>query len=410
MKLGAKDVEKRIRTKLNRSITSKSDNINGYMMFGENNDYPQIIEMIIQGSISAKAVSDIYAKFLTGSGFTDKTINDTVIGSDERGKNITCLSLLRDCARSLSKNNGCYVHRNNDLNGVTGNAKLIPFKNCRFSKPDDAGFIAKIGVHPNWTKDGDLNTVKLFKAEDIQWYPIFNSNIKAIESQVVAAGGIEKTKGQIYFLFLDNEFIYPLSPFDPVYLDCDTENELAKFKNNTTRNGMLQKVVLRLVEPTDDQDKKDLEAEITDWVGVDGKTSLVIYDELDPVTGDIKKSGAFAVDSIPTNINDKLFENWQEGISNNIRKANKAIPKMFLDFDSGNFSGASGESIKQAVSFYNIMTQDDRAAISEMFKDIFQTHEKLKNITDWSIDPLNIQSDATTIVNAGKPAINQTNQ
>ena len=62
MKFKRVEVEKRAIIKANRTV--KTDETNGIMTFGLENDYPQIIERIILGSTTAKAVAGIYAKFL----------------------------------------------------------------------------------------------------------------------------------------------------------------------------------------------------------------------------------------------------------------------------------------------------------------------------------------------------------
>lgn len=384
MRLKYSDTEKRIIVKLDKSI--KADNLNGFMKFGEKNDYPQTMENIINGSISAKSIADIYAKFLVGNGF-EADINNIVVGKDVNSKEITVRKLLRMVAGSLSYNNGSYLHLNLDLEMNIVNVKFIPFKWCRFAKLDQRGYTAKIGVHEHW----GIGNQKLNK-QDIVWYNLFTRNKQSFTDQVKSAGDIKKYKGQVYFLFLDNHYLYPLSPFDAVYLDCDTEQQVAVFKNNMTRNGMLKKSIARVAKTTDPQEREQLETDIKNWLGADGNSILMLEDDIDQQTGEIKKSGAFAVDSIESNIDDQLFGGWQQDLTNNIRKANKALPSVLIDYDESKLGTTSGEGIIQAVNFYNAMTKDDRESISEMFKEIFSNfkNDVLKNNQNWNIKPLSL--------------------
>lgn len=393
MRLIKNELDKRIIIKLNKAITA--DGVNGIMTFGEKNDYPQIIERIINSSVTSKSVAGIYSRFLIGQGFKNKEINEIVVGSDNKGKDITLLSMLRQVAISISFNNGFYIHNNFSLNREIVNTKLIPFKFCRFAKVDDKGYTAKIGVYDNWEADKE----KRFKKENITWFNIFNLEKKSFASQIKKAGTINKYKGQIYFDFLDNQFLYPLSPFDVVYLDSDTEFQIQLFKNRQIRNGFFDKTVFRVETPDNDEAKEELTNGIRNFIGPDGDSVLILEDEIDE-NGEIKKTGAFAIDKIENNVDDKLFENWEKGLVNNIRKSVKAIPAILIDYEESKLGTTSGEAIIQATNFYNAMTQDDRAFISEAIKNIYSNFKNpvLKNNIDWNIEPLNLYGNATTAI------------
>jgi len=125
-------------------------------------------------------------------------------------------------------------------------------------------------------------------------------------------------------------------------------------------------------------------------MGSNGDNCLIIREDIDPTTGKLESGRDLIADKISTTINDKLFESWESGLVNNLRKANKAVPKILIDYETSNLGTTSGEAIMQAVNFYNAITEDDRAAISQMFKEIFSKfdNEILANNQDWSIKPL----------------------
>jgi len=397
MKLLKIEVEKRLPVRLDKSIRSDGNEL-GSMTFGDNNDYPQLIERLINGSATAKAASNIYAKFLTGMGFVNKDINNISVGKDEKGKDIKLLRILRETCKSISNNNGAYIHCNIKRDIKIKNTKTIPFKFCRFQKIDDTGYTSKIGVYENWDKDADISTRKKFNKNDIVWINVFNLDKRVVIDQVNNVKGLSKYKGQINFLFMDNDYLYPLSPIDQVYLDCDTEQQIQVYKNRTIRDGFFDKVVFRVQPPDDKIEKEEFINKIKSFIGPDGDTVLVLEDEIDEETKDVKQVGAFKIDKIEANINDKLFENWERSISNNIRKAYKALPALLIDYEEGKLSTTSGESIIQATNYYNQITKDDRASISEFFKEIYSKfdNEILANNTNWDIEPLNLYDNGTT--------------
>ena len=392
MRLVKYDIDKNLCIKLDKSI--QKDDSKGIMSFGEKNDYPEIIERIINNSVTAKAAARIYAKFLTGDGFVNENLNKIIIAKDNRGKKITLRSLLSQAANSISYFNGVYFHCNLNLNREIGSVKVVPFKHCRFEKLDDTGYTAKIAMYDNWQKDKGIS----FDTNKVIFYNVFNLEEKAFAEQIKKAGGdIKKYKGQIYFHFFDNQYIYPLSPFDQVYMDCDTEYQVQLFKNRTIRNGMFDKTVFRIDPPDNETEKNDLVDGIKSFMGPDGDSVIVLEDEIDPETNQIKKTGAFVIDKIDANVNPRLFENWEKGLANNIRKAMSDIPAILIDYEESKLGTTSGEAIEQATNFYNQMTQDDRNQLTEIFTEIFSNsaNGSLKN-ANFEIKKLDLYDGTST--------------
>jgi len=384
------EIDARVVIKPDSSI--KFDGVNGVMLFGADNDYPQMMELGINGSSSAKAAANVYSKFLGGEGFVNENINEIVVGKDQRGKDITARDLLRQICASVSKNQGFYVHRNVNKKGETGTVHLKPFKNCRFSTPDGRGYSAKILVHDNWGKDKDLGK---FKKEDVVSYGVFSNDINVISAQYQ---GDDNFKGQIYFQFLDNEYFYPLNTFDECYLDVDSDQQLALYKNRQLRNSFFEKILAR-VQPgitTTDENGNEIENggvadDLIGFLGADAETVMVIEDDINPDTNEFYKN-SFQLENIKGNADPKLFDGFESSIPNNIRKAVNNLPNLLVEISDGIFSGQSGEAIKQATAFYNAMTDDDRALISKSFGEIFETSSipELRDNKDWSIQPLTL--------------------
>lgn len=398
MRIAKSQTDDRAKITLSKAI-APSDATGGIMLYGEKNDYPQIIERLILGSPTATSVANIYSKFLCGNGFkatyldngVEKSINDIVVGTDYRGKKIKVIDILRASAKSASCFGGAIIHVNKEVDNMVKSCTPIPFKYFRFNKVDDNGYCSQIITNPFW---GERN----FKKEDSKIYDLYTTDKKAFFNQVNKAG-FDKYKGQVAFEFWDNSYLYPLSPFDPVYLDLDTEQQISIFKNNEIRNGFMGTTILRIADPGSEEEEAKIVAKITNSTGADGNRVLLFVDKLNEETNELQ-SGAFKSETITTPINDKLFESWEGSISNNIRKAAKGMPALLIDYEQGKLSGTSGEAIIQATDLFNKLTQDDRSLLSEFLQSILSQHvnENLQAVTDWTIEPLKLVDNGSTTI------------
>ena len=404
MKLTNKDVTKRAEIKLNKSMSSAG----GVMMFGKDNDYSNVIERIIAGSVTATAVKGVNSKFLVGNGFTNG-LNDKVISTTSRGKEVTILDLLRQVSDSVAANEGLYIHNRVNLFGKTRDQQLFQFKTCKFTAVDDVNYTNSIVVNQEF---GEAE----FKKKNNVTYPVFNSDLKVIRSQFLEYSknkkGFENTEefqngfpGQIYFHFFDNRYLYPLSPFDPVYLDGDTEAEVSLYKNRELRNGFMARTIVTVNEFTDEKDRQEFVKMIEGAEGADGTRLILVEAEYDEVTGEIKKAAAIKVDKIESTLDPDLFNNIEKSLSNNIRK-NSKIPAILIDYEEGKLSTASGEAFVQAISYYNGMTRDDRAQLSRVFTEIMKNHidPTISGAKDWDIEPISFEEKTDEVIDVGAEA------
>jgi hypothetical protein len=415
MRLLKTDLDKRLDIQLDRTI--KVDNVNGIMLFGTRNDYPQIMERLVLGSKTAKSSSMIYANFLRGHGFESEVINKIVIGKDFKGKNITIFDLLKQVTNSLSINQGVYCHLDINLNREVVGVRHLPFKNCRFSKEDDIGFCSKVLYYENWEKEIYKNKRENYNIQNIKIYNSFNLNKEVFAAQIKESGGLDKVtgkpkafKGQVYFMFFNNDFLYPLSTYDTAYLDLDTENQVSIYKNNVARNGMVtDKTVIRVGEFDNDNERDEFQEKIKQMLGTEGDQVIILTDEIDPNTGEIKATGGFKIDQVNSSVKPDIFQNWTKELANDIRKTVNGLPAVLIDYEETKLGTTSGEAIIQATNFFNAMTNDERKLISQMFEEIFSNsiNPELKNNTNWNIKPIQLyNSDVTNV----QPAtVNKTN-
>lgn len=402
------EVDKRSRNTINRSMKIIDDGIHGFIEFGENNDYPQLTELLIHGSVNAKASCKTYARFLGGMGFENDSINDIVVGKNSKGKDITIRSLLGHVSEEASKHKGFYIHRNTNIDGLTDTVHLKPFKNGRFGKPDDSGYTAKILFYDNWERDADKGKSNYKK--DAVSYHLFSKDLRVTRSQIrsvnieakdlsdieIIEKKVNSFKGQVYFQFFDESYEYPLSSIDASYLDCDNDAQIALYKNRQLRNNFTNKTIFRVAPEveTDENgvystDSQNINSAITKMMGADGDTALVLTDDINPDTGEFYKN-SFEIDELKSSIDGDLFTNWEKNSSNNIRKDLNNIPAVLIDVEESKLGTTSADAITQAVNFYNGMTAQDRSLIEATFRDLFEgisVNKTLSENKNWKIKP-----------------------
>jgi hypothetical protein len=372
------EVEKPLFVELNKTI--KSDTTSGIMDFGVRNNYPNLLEALIQNSQTGKAAAETLASFIVGEGFENQLIGNIVVGIDNKGREITLNKMLRQVATSISYFNGFYIHTDINLGMKVSSTKLVPFKQCRLSIADADGFCGKVAFYNDWTKRA--------KNKDIKWFNIFNSKPEIIKYQIE---NNDEFNGQMYYSFLDENYLYPLSIFDVVDYEMDTEAQIQIFKNREIRNGFSKKFLIQMPLGDDDKVNRELIRKMNDFAGPDGDKTMIIETQSDE-NGNILPS-AFQIQQIETNIDKDTFENnWNKDTSNNIRIAAKNLPAILINYEESKLGGTSGEAIIQATNFYNNMTKYIRDHVSECFKELYSNfdNETLANNDNWNIIPLTI--------------------
>ena len=359
--------------------------LEGIEKYDEDNAYPSRMERIINQSVTAKSSAQMLARFIVGQGFKDKILNDLIVGKDRYQKNITAFKLLKHIAIQTAYFSGYYVRGQFDGNmNITG-FQVEDFKNCRFGLKDSQDYSGKIVIYNNWDRSkGSRIEKKNFLKIDV-----WNMNDNAIKSQIDKAGGIKKYKGQVYHNFLDEYYIYPLSPIDPVHYDADTENQISKFKNGELRRGFFMKYIIHHTNFESDKDARDFKEKIEKMIGGGHELSAMVLEGTFDDDGKLISSENIHVEKIEQNIDDKIFETYEKSCINNIRKAFNAIPQILIDYEDGKLGTTSGEALFQASNFYNQQTGELRMSVEESFRELFKRwKDQDKRSADWEIEPL----------------------
>ena len=370
----------------------KSLTLEGIEKYDIDNAYPTRMERLINGSITAKSSARILTRFLIGQGFTDPLLNKIEVAKDRYQRPITAYKLLRQIALSTAYYSGYYVRAQFDANHNVTGLLHEDFKNCRFGLKDSDNYSGKVVIYDNWDRSkGTKMNKKQFITVDV-----WNMNKKVIESQIAKSKGIEKYRGQMFFLFMDEYYIYPLAPIDPVMFDADTENQISKFKNGELRRGFFMKKMIHHNRFDSQPQAEDFKDKLLEFQGGGHEFSFMLLEGTFNDDGTLKDSENIKIENVEQNINDKIFETYEKSCINNIRKAYNAIPQILIDYEDGKLGTTSGEALRQAAEFYNQMTVEFRDVITESFVEMFSnwTDPALRTKT-WEILPLVLGSAAT---------------
>jgi len=343
--------------------TDKDDSI---YYNGENNLYPNEIELAILNSPSGKSASKMFAKFISGIG----VINDEVVNPDKKYKLSKVVKII---SSNVARQNGSFIHIGqmivDDLQ-LKPVIDILEYTKTRIGKEDDNDFITKYWFKDYCTVDRTWNKTE---KKAVWFYPYNPDPIvirQQIENDFVENDGIvtEETtlsdmlpyyRGQVYYLNMTPEFKYALSPFDAVYNDLDSESRISMYTNRQVRTGFLGKTYV-ITAGLDVEDEDRVQEDITKWLGsenIGGTYHLSIG-----ATDDIDKM--FKVGQVKAEIDDKLFSETKITLRDNIYAAANNIPAQLVKSDTSIF-GTQSETYLEMKKFYTEQTQDERKEIED---------------------------------------------
>lgn len=351
---------------------SKNDEVYSW---GADNAYPTLIKSLIGSSVTARQCSDINAKNIFGKGF-EFAGRTSIVNKD----GLTLNQLLRVASKEFADQNNLFFHINyNALYEITS-VKLIPCTDVRGGKSDSTGYSGKFVVYPNW----DKSKGKVSKADYVV-VDKFNPNQDVIESQVKAAGGWSKYKGQILHVKSDFSSIYSLSDADSVLYDMDSEFQSSLFKNKGLRKGFFGSKLIVTKPFDDDEERRAFERSIHDLKGAENSSGILLLEGNN--ASDVLQE-QFYIQNIDTNIDDSLFAHTEESSAKSIRKA-FGVPSILIEDSDNSIFGDSGSLLKEAKKTHWENKEEERGIIIEAFQTIFSRwHEKINPENNWNIIPI----------------------
>lgn len=346
-----------------RVIKKEGDKDDSIFYNGENNLYPNEIELAILNSPSGKNASKMFAKFVSGKG----VVKDIVVNEE---KNYLLSKIVKIASTDISRQNGVYFHigqRLNDSLELVPVLDILEYTKVRIGKEDDNDNITKY-----WFKD--CSKAKSFlpkeNKEDVFYYP-FSDKQNVILTQIDADYKLSGSKdlnvdlsvklpyyrGQVYYMNLTPEFKYALSPFDAVYNDLDTESRISMYINRQVRTGFLGKTYV-VTAGLDVEDEKQVEDDVKLWLGSENVGGT--YHFSIGATDDIDK--VFKVGQMKAEIDEKLFTETKNTVKSNIYAAANNIPEQLIKSDNTLF-GTSADTYVEMKKFYTEQTLDERTEL-----------------------------------------------
>lgn len=356
----------------NRIVTRKADKKLGIYSFDEDNLYPQRTMLLGNSSPTAKACLDTYGRFIEGGGFKDIQFYKAVVNLDGQ----TMDKILRLCRKDFARNRGFVLHFNVAFTGKIVEVYHVPFEHVRFATEEktlETGY--NFGLYTDWNKQ--INTS--IKADAIDWLHEFNLRPDVIAQQVDDAGGWDNYKGQILYISSD-EGGYPLSSFDSVIENIIAEIQSDIATTNNIEEGFTAKgMLIHKGKFASDEDREEFEDGVEEFIGAEGASVIVVDIEKDEDAPEFLE--------IPNTTNDKTFEYTDGKVTGKIIR-NYLIPKILLSVtDGGGYFNQ--EQIRDAVMFYNSVTNVERTVLEEVFSIIGKNFIRPINQTgDYTIIPV----------------------
>lgn len=337
--------------------------INGY-----DNLYPNEMERAVMNSPTASRCANMMSKFIAG----------TLVGEDpvvNVRKNLRLSDIIKEMARSLSVQNGFFLHIGYGLgnNGWEPNRlTVLDYIKCRIAKEDDEKFPGRIW-YDDW--ESEKSVIRRWRGNkkntntEKSWFFPYNPNQDVIQSQIEMAGngdvelGIKNYRGQVLYVNLTPTSQYAVSKFDPVYNDCDTEYRMSLYANSMTRGGFLGKVAV-LTQGLDEEKARQVESDISKWLGAENSSHIYHLD----VENTESLENVLKIIQVPTQYDDDMFVNTDKRIRRNISGVANNIPEPLIYASEGALFGTSGEKYREMKDFYTEQTKEERMILERTVK------------------------------------------
>lgn len=360
------------RNPLKRRIPYKTHTVDGILMYGKDNLYPQRMAELLNRSGTAKACVKLYRKFVKGAGFNDEALNGKVVNVHGQ----TAKDLLKEAVQDYCTHGGFAIHVDYNLFLQPVNPTIVKFEYCRLGLPDETGHITKIVVSDDWP--GEKNkTVKRRQRVDI-----FNPNPDAVLAQIEKAGGLAKYAGQILYVS-EHANQYPLCSFDEVVADVETDSKISLFRENSVNRKFMADHYLEYPgEFSSEEERRAMELKLGKFQGVEQSGSIMVIENKHAPEKPLK------LQKFDVQNNDKLFEWTDQSAQTKIRKSYTQPAILVGDLIPGRLGNTL--EIENSVNFYNMFTHDDRDIVGAAFGRVFSLSPGLES-NDYSIRPLNWQ-------------------
>lgn len=384
---------KELRHKSSRRIDNSYIQSLGIQSYGDDNLYPQTLRNIIAASSTGAECSERFADFIEGNGFSNELFSDYVV--NRKGQTSDGIHTL--VCNDVAMYNGIALHVNYNVYGEIVELHHVPFENCRLMEEDENGYVPKVAVHPDWTgkKTRKGKAIRVTK-ENIDYIDVFNPIREVVLSQIDAAGGIEFYKGQILWLSMAGNNIYPVGKGDRVVTEMSTDEGLSNVKYRNVRNNFLPAgmVISKKGTHTDFDSKcndaKDDDSFSDNLLRLQGDTNS---NKILEVTLEVDEEKPEFVPFASQNY-DKEFTVTDASVVERIYSAYGQEPWYCIRIGKVGFSG---DILEDAFEYYNSIVSRQQRFIERAFQTVFRHWFETANPSDdYSVQPLRYVMNANT--------------
>lgn len=362
--------------------------------YGNDNLYPQKLRNITMASGTAELCLNRYSRFIEGYGFNNEAISELVVNASGE----TADNILHAVSQDLARYGGFALHVNYNVLCEVVSVEHVPFENCRLEEEDDAGYVAHILIHPDWTGEKTRNG-KLLRVDEsrIERICVFNPDKSVVAREIEDAGGIDGYKGQVLWVSKDGRGVYPTPIYDSAITEVSTDEGLANVKYRNVRNGFMVSCMLVTKKgvPKIDADENEVEGEamispedLRDFQG-DEKACKIMLVELENDEDEPK------VVAFPTRNFDKEFSITDGSVTERIYA--QFHQELFYAIRIGKL-GFSGQVMRDAYEYYAGEVTMEQRIIERAFAVVMAVwHDETYNGLDYVLQPLKYISSENNV-------------
>lgn len=311
-------------------------------LHGSNNNFPQELASLVQGSPTATSCLSTLTDFIAGEGFNlGEDLENLVLNP----QGLTFSQFNAVCADSMAHDWGvASIIKYNGAGRIT-QVHDIPFGYCRLGLPDDKGIISKIKYNPYFG-------TSLYQVADNEEYDVYNPKAAPIQF-----AKDKKWKGQIFWMAIKTRKhpFYPVPDYYSAAPWMRTERNAGIYFDENLENGFLQDIYMKMIGDPNEasgmqtQDGKDIpkgeafDKEITGNFGRGAKTRHKLMALWGASKEEWPEIGAF-----PNSGNSDLFRVQDEHAIKKITIATK-VPAILANVSEGVSLGGDGNTIRAAV-------------------------------------------------------------
>jgi hypothetical protein len=332
-----------------------------YLPFGVNDNFPNELASLVEGSPTATSCLSTVADFITGEGFNLGPDLENLVINAQGQKFLQFHTIQSDVfthywgvATLIKYNQAGQITQFFD----------IPFGYCRLGKPDDKGVISKILYNPYF---GTAH----YRSKDNEEYDVYNPSAATIQATD------KKWKGQIFWMArrTRKDPFYTIPDYYSAKTWMNAEKNEGVYVDENLESGFLTPAILKLYgDPNEGSGVKDSnDKEITKGEMFDKEMSSKFQGA--KRVGQLmafwasNKEEFPTVEAFPSNGNAEAIKSGDELTVKKITVATK-VPAILANISEGVSLGGDGNTIRAAVKLMQQRVKRQQSVLIDYYAEI----------------------------------------